>query len=60
MIEEEAKKALGPGGFELMTSRLQDHHSNHYATTTARLITLWQCKHDQKKNQSDILTVLFL
>ena len=34
LIEEE-KKALAPGGFELGTSRLRDHPSNHYATTTA-------------------------
>ena len=32
---EENKKALAPGGFELVTSRLRECCSYHFATTTA-------------------------
>ena len=32
---EEEKKALGPGGLKLGTTRLRDRHSNHFATITA-------------------------
>ena len=35
--EDEEKKALAPGGFELGTSRLQGRCSSHFATTTASL-----------------------
>ena len=35
MVEEEEKKSLAPGGFELGTSRLRDRCSNHFATTIA-------------------------
>ena len=37
---EEEKKALGASGFKLRTSRLRGCHSSHFATTTARYVTV--------------------